>query len=221
MNVFVTGTDTGCGKTYVTAGLLRHLAARGTRALGMKPIASGAERIDGQLVNEDVRALVAASSVAVPPRVLNPYLFEPPASPHLAAAASGAHVDLDVIRDAYAACRAAAEVVVVEGVGGWQVPLAEDLDVADLVRALGLPVLLVVGVRLGCINHALLTSAAIAEAGIVCHGWVANVLEPDLYDRDGVIETMARRIPAPLLATIEAGDTSSLATLAAGLAAPD
>lgn len=221
MNIFVTGTDTGCGKTYVTAALLRHLAARGTRALGMKPIASGAERSGGELVNEDVSTLVAASNVTVPARLVNPYLFEPPASPHLAAAASGARVDLEVIRAAYASCRAAAEVVVVEGVGGWQVPLAENLDLANLVRALGLPVLLVVGVRLGCINHALLTSAAIAAAGVVCHGWVANVLEPGLYDRQGVIETMARRIPAPLLATIEDGDTSGLASLAAALGSAD
>ncbi|MCB1747217.1 MAG: dethiobiotin synthase [Gammaproteobacteria bacterium] len=218
MNLFVTGTDTGCGKTFVTAALLRHLARRGTRALGMKPIASGAERTADGLVNEDVAALVAAANVAAPPAIVNPYLFEPPASPHIAAAASGAVVDLAVIAEAYAACRAAAEVVLVEGVGGWQVPLAEDVDLADLVRALGLPVLLVVGIRLGCINHALLSIAAIAEAGVVCHGWVANVLEPDLYAREAVVETLARRIPAPLLATIENGDTGSLDALAASLA---
>ena len=176
MSLFVTGTDTGCGKTRVSCALLRALSRDGTSAAGMKPVATGAAYVDGQLVNDDVEALRAASSTMIPQQDMNPYTFEPPCSPHIAAGTVPTRIDLDRIVRAYAACRERADVVVVEGVGGWSVPLGDDLWLADLVKALELPVLLVVGVKLGCINHAVLTARAIARAKRPLIGWVANIL---------------------------------------------
>jgi dethiobiotin synthetase len=203
MSIFVTGTDTNCGKTYISCTMLRALGAHGSRALGMKPVASGAESINGALVNDDVEALALASNVAVAPEIRNPYLFAAPASPHIAAAHAGAAIDLHTILTAYEACANAADFVVVEGVGGWQVPLNETLDVADLAIALQLPVLLVVAIKLGCINHALLTAAAIARTQLPFCGWVANLVEDDLFAREKVIQTLETRLSAPLLAVVD------------------
>lgn len=203
MSLFITGTDTGCGKTRVSCALLRALALEGISAVGMKPVATGAALIDGALVNEDVEALRAASSETILSEDMNPYIFEPPCSPHIAAAEVSVRIDRDRIVRAYAACSERAEVVVVEGVGGWRVPLGEDLWLADLVEALDLPVLLVVGVKLGCINHAVLTAQAIERAERPLIGWVANILEPSLFALEDVIATLSAHIPAPRFAVID------------------
>lgn len=212
MSLFVTGTDTGCGKTYVSAGLVAAYARRGLRAVGMKPVASGATPgADGELLNEDVAALAGAASVVLPRVMINPYCMELPASPHLAAAAAGVTIMPARLLTAYQQCRAAADVVIVEGVGGWCVPLAADLWVADLVRLLDLPVLLVVGVRLGCINHALLSVRQMERDGCAPCAWVANLREPGLVARDGVIATLTAHIPAPLAAVLDCRDRASAA----------
>src|SRR5882724_1204043 len=152
---FVTGTDTGVGKTRIATALLRAFASRGLRAVGMKPVAAGCERVDGALVNEDVTALMAASTVAAPVELINPYRFQSAIAPHLAAELAGETISLQRIGDAYVALAARADRVVVEGAGGFLVPLNEREDFGDLARLLELPVVLVVGMRLGCLNHAL------------------------------------------------------------------
>ena len=213
-SVFVTGTDTGCGKTRVSAGLLEALSLSGLTVTGMKPVATGATRSNDLLVHEDVRALVAASNVALPRRYVNPYLFVPPCSPNIAAQMTGARIELATILDAYQACAARVDAVVVEGVGGWCVPLADDFLVEDLARALALPVLMVVGVRLGCISQALLTARAIIDAGLTLLGWVANVVDPATLEIEQVIATMTRHIDAPRLAVLEFAPGASSASLA-------
>jgi len=200
--LFVTGTDTGIGKTVVTAGLLRALAGRGYRVAGMKPIAAGATRVDGLLVNEDAELLRACASLPLPREIVCPCLYEAATAPHLAAAAAGERIDLAAIAAAHAALRAQVDVVLVEGIGGWALPIGEDAMLADLPRGLGLPVLLVVGVRLGALNHALLSARAILGDGLPLAGWIANVLAPDYAWADGTIDTLAARLPAPLLARV-------------------
>ncbi|MGR8918604.1 MAG: dethiobiotin synthase [Gammaproteobacteria bacterium] len=203
MNVFVTGTDTGCGKTHVSAALVAAAARRGLAAAGMKPIASGATVEGGRLVNEDIETLVASSSIQLPVADVNQYLFEPPTSPHIAAAEAGASIDPERIAAAYERAARTADLVVVEGVGGWLVPLGPRLTVADLAIRLGLPVVLVVGVRLGCINHAALTAAAIAQSGLPFAGWIANVVETDLYAPAAVMDSLLEIIEAPRLGVID------------------
>lgn len=214
MNVFVTGTDTGCGKTFVSSALIRHLCDLGMTVTGMKPVATGAEWDGDLLVNEDVAELLAASNANVAARDLNPYLFEPPTSPHIAAAAAGRAIELDIIVEAYARLARAAECVVVEGVGGWRVPLSSEYDVEDLAMALNLPVLLVVGVKLGCINHARLSHEAITGCGVPYLGWVANVLEDDLYEPRAVFETLTAALGGEPLATCRHNDADELQTVA-------
>jgi dethiobiotin synthetase len=199
--IFVTGTDTGIGKTHVSARLLRALVAQGVRATGFKPVASGCVRdASGALASEDALALRAASVQPPPPYTTsNPYALEQPLSPHLAARLDGAEVKLGPILAAYDALAAAHDVVVVEGVGGWAVPLSQRLMQADLARALGVPILLVVGVRLGCINHALLTARAIASDGGRLLGWVANTIDPSLAQADGAIATIGDAVGEPCI----------------------
>ncbi|MCS3903321.1 dethiobiotin synthetase [Methylohalomonas lacus] len=199
--VFVTGTDTGIGKTWVSVGLLDAWRTRGLNVAGMKPVASGSELIQGELRNEDALALQAAASRDWPYATINPYAFAPPIAPHVAAEQAGVTVALEPLTAAYAELAAASDRVVVEGVGGWRVPLSVTLQTADLVRALDLPVVLVVGLRLGCINHALLTAEAIRADGLALRGWIANTLDPD-YEAEATLATLAAAIPAPLLARV-------------------
>jgi dethiobiotin synthetase len=201
--LFVTGTDTEVGKTWVSVALLRALAAAGLATAAMKPIASGAIRQQGRLVSEDAVALADAATVAAADDDVNPYRFEPPVAPHLAAEDRDVVIRLEPIRDRAARLAVAADVLLVEGVGGWKVPLGPALeDVAALARGLDLPVVLVVGVRLGCISHALLTAEAIARDGCRLAGWVANRIAPETLLADRVVAAMAARIPAPLLGDI-------------------
>jgi dethiobiotin synthetase len=199
---FITGTDTGVGKTRVAAGLLCAAAQNGIQAVGMKPVASGAAATKQGLQNEDAMLLQRSASVARHYGLVNPYCFEPAIAPHLAAAEAGVEIRLPVILDAYRELVRGAEFAVVEGVGGWQVPLSARLALPDLVRALELPVVLVVGLRLGCLNHALLTARAVAADDLRLAGWVANEIDPAFERREENLATLERALPAPLLARL-------------------
>lgn len=207
---FVTGTDTEIGKTFSCCALLHMLRNRGVLAVGMKPIAAG---VDGQGRNEDVEALVAASAVAAPRALVNPYLFEAPIAPHIAAAAQGRSIELAPVVRAFDALRAMAGAVLVEGVGGFCVPLGPDTDTVDLAQALGLPVILVVGMRLGCINHAMLSQQAIAASGLTLAGWIANRIDPHMACFDENLATLEARISAPLLGVIPPRSTPQSAAM--------
>ena len=202
IGIFVTGTDTGVGKSLVSAALLHALSRHLPRVVGMKPIAAGTEWVNGVLANDDVLALRAASTITVPADLDNPVLLDDPVSPHIAAARAGLTVDVAHIADCYRALAALADAVVVEGAGGFMVPLSLDETGADLAAALGLPVVLVVGLRLGCLNHALLTAQAIRAQGLTLAGWVANHVEPTMLAQGENIAFLAERLRAPLLATI-------------------
>jgi len=198
--LFVTGTDTGVGKTHVTAALLRALRKQGVRAAGMKPVAAGIEA--GAAINADVAALAAADGLGLALRDRNPYAFAPPIAPHLAALEAGVGLELATIAAAYVRIAAVADAVVVEGAGGALVPLDEQFDMLDIARRLRLPVLLVVGVRLGCLNHARLTAAAIAARGLTLAGWVANRIDPAMERCDANVAALAACLPAPLVADV-------------------
>ncbi len=199
MSYFVTGTDTGVGKTLVSCALLHALAARGRRVAGFKPIAAGCGE-DGR--NEDAVALLAASSLPLRYAQVNPYSLRAAIAPHLAAQFAGTRIELPPIVQAYRELAQQVDVVVAEGAGGFLVPLNERQDGADLAQALGLPVILVVGMRLGCLNHALLTVHAIAESGLECAGWVANVVDGAMPALEENIDALQSRIGAPLLGVL-------------------
>ena len=200
---FITGTDTGIGKTFVTCALLYTLKAQGIAAIGMKPIAAGGEMTPDGLRNDDVEALHLASGVKLQVEDLNCYLLSEPIAPHIAAANEDIDIDLDVIRLRFDQLAELADVVLVEGVGGFIVPLGDNITTADLAQDLDLPVILVVGMRLGCLNHALLTQEAILVRGLTLAGWVANQIDPHMAELDANIEALEERIRAPLLGVIE------------------
>jgi dethiobiotin synthetase len=199
---FVTGTDTGVGKTLVACSLLRAFAARGLKVVGMKPVASGAVPRGGRLVHDDAERLTAAGNVAAPREHVNPYCFGPPIAPHIAALEAGMRIDLDHIRRSFDVLAARADVVIVEGVGGFRVPLAPGVDTAQLAVRLALPLVLVVGLRLGCLNHALLTAEAIAGRGLRLAGWVANHVDPRMAATEENVHALEALIAAPLIARI-------------------
>lgn len=200
---FITGTDTGVGKTLISSAMVYGFAQQGLRAVGMKPVAAGCELDkDGQLLSEDVVSLIAASNVQAPLSLVNPYAFVPPIAPHIAAAQAGVTIDLAEIQQAYQQLQALADVVIVEGVGGFNVPLSPENDTADLAQLLNLPVVLVVGMRLGCINHALLTVQAIAARGLQLAGWIANQVDPHMPAFEENLQALSGRIAAPCLAVM-------------------
>jgi dethiobiotin synthetase len=199
---FVTGTDTEIGKTLVSSALLHALVRQGVRACGMKPVAAGAEMRDGALHNDDADRLIEAGNVSMLQSLTTPYMLKEAAAPHIAAALEGVRIDPVPILAAYLEIAAATDAVVVEGVGGFRVPLNEDFDTADLAQQLDLPVILVVGLRLGCISHALLTVEAIAARGLKLVGWVANELETEMHLTDENVDALAQRIAAPLLGRV-------------------
>lgn len=200
--LFITGTDTGIGKTWVTAGLLNFLREEGLHVLGMKPVATGAERTPTGLVNEDALQLQAGGSEVLAYAQINPWVFEPPVSPHIAAEQAGCELDLDKIVDACWRLAETTDCLLVEGVGGWEVPLNRHHTVADLAVRLGFPVILVVGLRLGCINHAVLTARAIAGRPVQCPGWIANAIDPHMRYTEHNVETLKSLIDPPLLAAL-------------------
>ena len=200
--LFVTGTDTACGKTEVSLGLVQVLRQRGLKVQGMKPVASGCEAGPRGLRNADAQRLRAQSSRLVPYDWVNPYAFSPPIAPHIAAREAGVEISLDLIRERADALAAQADCLIVEGVGGWRVPLGPDLAVSDLPRASGLPVILVVGLRLGGINHALLTAESILARGCHLVGWVANQIDPGLARREENLAALSSLIRAPCIGFI-------------------
>ena len=200
---FVTGTDTGVGKTLVSQALLTAFVHAGRRAAGMKPVASGCDISAAGLRSADATALIASGNVAVDYADVNPYAFGPATAPHLAAAAVQAQIDVAVIERHYRRLAACADEVVVEGVGGWLVPIDARTTMADVVQRLQWPVILVVAMRLGAINHALLTSAAIEAHGCHLAGWIANAVEPQ--SPSGYVGALRARLPAPLVGEIPFG----------------
>jgi dethiobiotin synthetase len=205
---FLTGTDTDVGKTLIAAALLRAAAAQGLRALGMKPVAAGDAG--------DVDALIAAGNVAAPRDCVNPYLLREPLAPHLAAQRDGVVIDIEHIARCFEDLRGLADFLVVEGAGGFRVPLSETHDGADLAVRLGLPVILVVGLRLGCLNHALLTAEAIRARGLRLAGWVANQIDAQMACVEENVDTLRARLEAPLLGVVPylaAPDAARLAPL--------
>ncbi|MGB9128571.1 MAG: dethiobiotin synthase [Thiobacillus sp.] len=230
--LFVTGTDTGVGKTRVAVALIHALRAQGLRVAAMKPVSAGhapqgdsdplraearvesyapqgdsdplraearVESYAAGELNEDVVALLRAANVAADIRDVNPYAFAEPVAPHIAAQQAGVRIDLDVIVESYGRLAAAADVVVVEGAGGWRVPLNAHEDMADLAQRLGLPVVLVVGLRLGCLSHALLAAESIAQRKLPWAGWVGNAIDPDMACQPENVATLRARLPGPCL----------------------
>lgn len=207
---FVTGTDTGVGKTRTSCALLHALRRSHGACVGMKPVAAGCDWVEaadgssGEWLNEDVRALRQASTLAVPSRFDNPYALPAAVSPHIAARLAGEEIDLAHLEASFHALRAQADAVVVEGAGGFIVPLHDGpgdwVTSADLAQRLRLPVVLVVGLRLGCLNHALLTQEAIEARGLKLAGWVANVVDPGMPEQGANVDTLRRRLRAPMLA---------------------
>ena len=201
-NLFVTGTDTGVGKTWATLGLMARCQAAGQRVNGMKPVASGGVRQGAQRINEDADLIRRQCSRVVAYRQVNPYSFVRPIAPHLAAREEGVKVDMQVLYHAFCALAKGADRVIVEGVGGWRVPLAEDIQTEALARRFDLAVVLVVGLRLGCINHALLTAESILAAKLPFAGWLGNCIVPDYADRPATLEYLRTQLAAPFLGEI-------------------
>ena len=199
---FVTGTDTEIGKTLIASTLVHALARAGLRATGMKPVAAGAQWQDGAWHNEDVDSLVSASNAGLPLSLVSPYLFQDAIAPHIAAQREGVAMRIEHIQECYAAMAAQAEAIVVEGVGGFCVPLTPTLDTSDLASRLALPVILVVGLRLGCISHAMLTARAIEARGLTLAGWVVNTVDADMPFQAENIDTLRQRLNAPLLGVV-------------------
>lgn len=199
---FVTGTDTDVGKTFASAALIHALVASGRRVVGMKPVASGCTEDTGRRRNADADQLLAAGNVDAEYDLVCPYRFLPPIAPHIAASMEACEIDPAHIVSCYQRLAGQADRVVVEGVGGWCVPIGPELSMADVAVELGLPVILVIGARLGCINHALLTHEAIAMRGLTLAGWVYNRIDPRMDAADAVRESLRDRLPAPLLAEL-------------------
>ncbi len=204
---FVTGTDTDVGKTYIAAALVRHFVQQEYLTVGMKPVAAGASLVNGRLLNSDVTELEKAGNVSASIDLINPYVFSPAIAPHIAAEQAGTQISLDKIATAFESLQAQADVVVVEGAGGFRVPINRQETMADLAVKLNLPVILVVGVRLGCINHALMTVGSIRAAGLNLVGWVANRMDPHMPAIEENIEMLKAMIKAPCIADVAWGAT--------------
>lgn len=217
---FVTGTDTGVGKTRVSAGLIAVLRQQGLRVAGMKPVASGCTATSAGLRNDDALALLAASGLDLPYEWVNPYAFAPAVAPHLGAAAVGVTIRFPAIAQAFDQLAAQSDGVVVEGVGGWRVPLGPDGDVADLAMRLQLPVVLVVGLRLGCLNHAALTAADIRRCGLPLAGWVGNAIETGFERLDDNLKALGDSLAAPCLGVVRHAAAATPASVARDLRVP-
>ena len=187
---FITGTDTEIGKTFVSSLLIKLLSEDDLSVAGMKPVASGANIVDGELKNDDALLLMQAANIEVDYKIINPYVFEPAISPHLAAEQAGIEIDCNIINSKLEQLKNISDIVIVEGVGGWHAPLTLHTTVADLAEALNLPIILVVGLRLGCLNHTLLTAQAIRQSGLPIAGWIANHIEKDFLVAEQNISTI-------------------------------
>lgn len=215
---FITGTDTEIGKTTVAAGLTHALVKTGRQVAAMKPVASGCEKTPEGWRNDDALQLMAAANLVIPYADVNPFALRQATAPHLAAEREGVFLEIDPILAAFERVREQADAVVVEGVGGWRVPLNAQQDTADLAVALGLPVILVVGLRLGCINHALLTAQAVRAAGLPLVGWVANTADVAFGDAAANVRTLKEWLKPPCLGVVPRMAGVSPATVARHLA---
>lgn len=202
---FITGTDTDVGKTYIASALVRHFVEQGLQTIGMKPVAAGAEMVNGRLLNSDVAELIKAGNVDADLASINPYVFAPAIAPHIAAEQVGVKISLDNIHQAFDRLQSQAEVIIIEGAGGFRVPINRQETMADLAIKLNIPIILIVGVRLGCINHALMTAGSIRAAGLTLAGWVANRIHPDMPFIEENIATLKAMIKAPCIADVSWG----------------
>ena len=203
---FITGTDTAIGKTWVASALIRHLVVAGYRVAGMKPVASGCDMTDAGLRNDDALRLIAASNVDLPYELVNPFAYEPAIAPHIAAREAGRLININRISDLAKSIEA--DYLVIEGVGGWCVPLGETSMLAELAKATADEVIIVVGMRLGCINHALLTAAQIMNDGMRLKGWIANHVDPNMHVQSENLATLQALMPCPLLGILPWNDES-------------
>jgi dethiobiotin synthetase len=219
-SLFVTGTDTGVGKTVAATALVHRLRREGLRVAGMKPVASGCERTPDGLRNEDALALQAASEPRPDYADVNPYALEIPTAPQLAARAAGVRIDPAVLLAAHGRLAAHADVVVVEGAGGWLAPMDDGLDQGDFARAIDAPVLLVVGLRLGCLSHARLSARAIVADGFTLLGWIGNTVDPAFVERDAYVDLLRDALPAPCLGVLPFAPGADLGMLAGSLVLP-
>ena len=196
-NFFITGSDTGVGKTWFTVAFMGALKRKGLSVMGMKPIATGAEKIKDRLINEDAKLILQNCSQMVSYNLVNPFVFELPSSPHVAAKHQGTVIDLDQIIKNYHFLKSMCDVLVVEGVGGWRTPITDEHSLTDLVSKLNVSVILVVGMRLGCINHAILTAEAIKADGLNLCGWVSNNLDRVYSNSEETIKTLKKQLDCP------------------------
>jgi dethiobiotin synthetase len=199
---FITGTDTGVGKTRCSVALMRYFIKQGKSVAAMKPVATGASWKEGRLVNDDALLLQQRASKNFDYDIVNPYVFEMPVSPHIAAERMGEIIDFDRILENLDVLQKSSDVVIIEGVGGWLVPLGRQAGISDLAKLLNFPVIVVVAIRLGCINHARLTFSAVQAAGVLCAGWIANYIEPNMLAREENIRTIASLTDIPLLGVL-------------------
>jgi dethiobiotin synthetase len=200
---FITGTDTEVGKTYIACKLIKHYVALGYKVVGMKPVAAGCDWVDGAWLNEDVKLLTAASNVQAPTHLINPYSFKEPIAPHIAAQHEGVTIDLQLIADAYQQLTQLADIVIVEGAGGLLVPLGNDHTLADLVAQLNIPIILVVGLKLGCINHALLTYEVIRQRQLKLDSWLANPIDSSMLASADNLHTLKHSFAAVKQLTLD------------------
>lgn len=210
---FITGTDTNAGKTWATIALMRYFKQQGKTVVGMKPVAAGCSNQDGQLKNEDALLIQENASFKIDYDLINPYAYELPVSPHIAGTTNP--VKLANIVEHFTVLKELAEIVVVEGAGGWYAPLNDHEDISDLAKALALPIILVVAIKLGCINHAKLTYLAIQGSGVPCAGWIAVCVDPDMLKLDENIDTITTALDFPLLGVLpwlESADFDLLAS---------
>lgn len=214
---FVTGTDTGVGKTVIALGLMQCFQDQGLVVAGMKPVASGCEAAAAGLRNADAVQLQQQASCRLDYGLVNPVALAAPIAPHLAAQQAGITISIDAIRQAFDELVTRVDCVVVEGIGGWRVPLNDRDTVAELAAALGLDVILVVGMRLGCLNHALLSAESIARSGLHLAGWVANCLPPVPEALDENINTLKTRLSVPLLGVVPGLEMPDVRAVAAAL----
>ncbi len=214
---FITGTDTGVGKTWCSVALMHYFIKQGKSVAGMKPVASGARRINGRLINDDALLLQQNASKNFSYDIVNPYTFAMPVSPHIAAEKVGESIDFSRIIDNLCILQKSCEIVIIEGVGGWLVPLGPKFGIADLAKQLGFPVIVVVAIRLGCINHAGLTFSALRAAGVLCAGWIANCTEQDMLSKEENIQTITRFSDVPLLGILPFSQKPDFGALACHL----
>ena len=214
---FITGTDTEIGKTHATCALLATADARGLRAAALKPVAAGT---DSNGHNDDVVRLMAAANVVLPVTTVNPWLLQEPLSPHIAARRAGMEITIPPIIECFHAACEQTDLLLVEGVGGLYAPLSDTLSQPDLIRELDIPVILVVGLRLGCLNHALLTAAALRQEGLDLAGWIGNLVDPAFQAQDENIRTLKQRLGVPCLGILPYDREANASTLASHLTLP-